>query len=183
MNIFSRWAKWKIWVVGAIAVFVLADLALLVVLWQANREAPAEMRVRRQQLALKAAKLDADVMRGERIRASLPQVNQQSSDFYEKSFLNPKTAYSTVDADLAEIATKAGVRTSGFNDMRTEIPSRKVAELQITMSVEGDYSSLLKFVSGLEQSKNFYFLNALQLGSGASNAVRLQVGVHTYIRT
>jgi len=183
MNIFSRWAKWKIWVGAVMAVFVVADIALLIVLWQTNREAPNEMRAHRDQLAAKAAKLDADVARAERIRASLPQVDRQSADFYQKSFLNPKTAYSTVDADLASIAAKAGVRTSGFSDTRTEIPGRKVAELQITMSVEGDYSALLKFVSGLEQSKNFYFLNALQLGSGKSNEVRLQLGVHTYIRT
>ena len=183
MKLTERWAAWKIGAAVAVGLIVLADIVLCVVLWQLAKEAPEDMAAQRNQLADTAAKLEKDDARGEKIRAELGQVGKSSDDFYQTSFMDSRSVYSTVDEDIATIATKAGVKTTGFTFHSTAIPNRNVSQLDITMTVDGDYPSLLQFVNGIERSKNFYFLNQLQLASGAANGIRLQVDLHTYYRT
>lgn len=179
----GKWAGWKIGAAASISVIVLADIVLGFVLWQMGREGAAQMIMRRNQLARTAQQLDADVQRGERIKASLPRVGKDCDEFYEDSFIDSRTVYSTVDADITALSTKSGVKTTGRTFKPTPVPNRAVSELDISMTVDGDYPSLLKFVNGIERSKNFYFLTQLQLGGGAGNTIRLQLDLHTYFRT
>ncbi len=183
MKMNGKWAGWKISATVAVSVLVLADVVLCFVLWQMARQGPSEMAARRNQLARTAQQLQADVARGERIRASLPQVGKDCEEFYKDSFLDSRTVYSTVNSDISAIAAKSGVKATNFTFQPKPVPNRSVSELDINMSVEGDYPSLLKFVNGIERSKNFYFLNQLQLAEGSANAVRLQLDLHTYYRT
>jgi hypothetical protein len=87
-----------------------------------------------------------------------------------------------VDSDIGAIASKAGVKTTGFRFKQSDVPNRNVAELDINTAVDGDYQSLLKFINGIERSKNFYFLNQLQLAAAGPNGIRLQLELHTYYR-
>jgi Tfp pilus assembly protein PilO len=177
-----RWPAWRIATIAVVAVILLADVGLGVLLWQTSRETPEELAAQRDRLAAEAKLLDADVARGEKIRASLTRVGKDCDNFYQTSFLNSGTVYSAIDTDIADIAAKSGVKTSGFTFKRTDIKDRGVAELAIDTSVDGDYSALLKFVNGIERSKNFYFLNGLQLGSAGPGGIRLQIELHTYFR-
>jgi Tfp pilus assembly protein PilO len=182
MKIGNGMAPWKIWTAVGIGILLLADLALCVVLWQASREAPEDMAMQRDHLADTARKLEADVTRGEKIRAEMGQVGQSSQSFYQSTFLDEKTLYSTVDSDIASIASKSGVKTTGYQFKPSVVPNRNVTELDITMTVNGDYPSLLQFVSGIERSKNFYFLKQLQLNEAGPQGIRLQLDLHTYYR-
>lgn len=183
MKMNKKWASWKIGAVVVVGVIVLADIFFGVALWQAGREGPQEMALRRAQLARTAHELQADVDRAQRIKASIPQVGKDCDDFYKSAFLDSRTVYSTVDSDIGELASKAGVKTNGFSFKAKPVPDRNVSELDISTSVNGDYASLLKFVNGIERSKNFYFLNQLELGDAAANGIRLQLVLHTFFRT
>ncbi|HEY6467337.1 MAG TPA: hypothetical protein VIY69_15165 [Candidatus Acidoferrales bacterium] len=176
-------AGWKIGAAASISVIVLADIVLAFVLWQMGREGTAQMVMRRNQLAHTAQQLDADVERGQKIKASLPQVGKDCDEFYKDSFIDSRTVYSTVDSDISALSMKSGVKTTGRTFKATAVANRGVSELDISMSVEGDYPSLLKFVNGIERSKNFYFLTQLQLAAGSANGIRLQLDLHTYFRT
>ena len=177
-----NWPTWKIAAAAVVALLLLADCGLGVFLWQTSREAPEQLAANRDRLAAEAKLLDADVARGQKIRASLTKVGKDCDSFYQTSFLSSGKVYSAIDSDIADIAAKSGVKTSGFNFKRTDIKERGVAELAIDTAVEGDYSSLLKFINGIERSKNFYFLNGLQLGSAGPGGIRLQLELHTYFR-
>ncbi|HKV48148.1 MAG TPA: hypothetical protein VJN69_08660 [Candidatus Acidoferrales bacterium] len=183
MKMNKKWARWKIATVAVVGLIVLGDVFFGVALWQAGREGPAEMALRRAQLTRTAQELQADVARGQKIKASIPQVGKDCDDFYKSAFLDPRTVYSTVDSDIGELASKAGVKTNGFNFKSKAVPDRNVTELDISTSVNGDYASLLKFVNGIERSKNFYFLNQLELAEAGANGIRLQLVLHTYVRT
>jgi Tfp pilus assembly protein PilO len=183
MNLAKKWPAWKIGTAVGVGSIVLADVVLCFVLWQMAREAPAEMASRRNELATTAAQLEADVSRVEKIRAELGQVGKGSDDFYNTTFLDAHTVYSTVDADIDAISAKSGVKTTGLNFKQTAVPDHNVTDLDISMTVDGDYPSLLQFVNGIEKSKNFYFLRQLQLGSAGPNGIRLQLDLHTYFRT
>jgi len=179
----SSWRSWKTWTVAALALLLAADVALCVFLLQASREAPDEIRAQRDRLALQERLLKSDIERGEKIRASLPQVGKDCQDFYQRSFLDASTGYSSVETDLGAIAAKSGLKTSGFSFKEEPVKDRGVTEMTITTSVDGNYASVIQFVNGLERSKNFYLLNNLSLSSATSGEVKLQLELHTYFRT
>jgi len=68
------WRTWKILVGVALSVLLLADAALIFVIWQSSREGAESTRAQRDRLALQANLLRADVDRGEKIRTSLPRI-------------------------------------------------------------------------------------------------------------
>lgn len=182
MTLNGNWRSWKKWTGIALAGLLAVDLALLSFLWQASREGPQAMRARRDRLAVQAKLLRADVDRGEKVRASLPQAGKDCDTFYHQAFLDASTGYSQIEADLGAIASKAGVRTSGFSFKQKEIKDRGVTEIGISTNVEADYPAVIQFINGLERSKNFYLLDGLQLASATAGGIRLELELHSYFR-
>ena len=179
----SKWQSWKKWTGVALGLLLLADGALAGYLWQLNQQAPEEIRAERNRLATQARLLKADVARGQKIRASLPQVKKSCDEFYEQSFLDRITGYSDIETDLDSIAMKAGVRTSGFSFKQQEVKDRGVTQVSIETSVDADYPAVIQFINGLERSKYFYLLDNLELASATTGGIRLQIGLHTFFRT
>jgi Tfp pilus assembly protein PilO len=183
MTIKTTWPAWKI-AVGAALVLVLAlDLALAGYLLHMSSEQPVALKVERDKLELQAKKLRADVDRGEKIRASLPQAGKDCDVFYQQSFLDSSTGYSRIEADLGEIAAKSGVRISGITFKQKEVKDRGVTEIQIAADLDADYSAMIQFINGLERSKDFYLLDGLHLTSVSTGGLRLDLDLHTYFRT
>ncbi len=176
-------SSWKKWIGAGVALLLLADLALGVFLWQNSRDSEQSRRAEREKLALKAKLMNADVKRTEQIRGALPQVGKDCADFYQKTFPDAANGYSAIESDLDAIALHAGLKTSGVSFKPTELSDRGVTQLEITTQVSGDYLSVIRFINGLEVSKNFYLLNDLALDSASTGGIRLQLKLHTYFRT
>jgi len=176
------WRAWKILIAAGLAVLLAADAGLGFVLWQGSREGSDLQRAQRDHLRIQAKLLEADVQRGEKIRASLPQVGKDCDAFYKDNFLSPQTAYSDVAGDLDAIAAKAGLKTSGISFKQTPLKDHGVTELSMSASVEGSYPSIVQFINGLEHSKNFYMLNDLRLDSATSGEIRLKLDLLTYFQ-
>jgi hypothetical protein len=183
MNMKVTWRGWKLWTAIALGVVLALDLALLGFLWRFSLQQPESLRAERDRLALDAKKLRADVDKGEKIRASLPQAGKDCDAFYQESFLDSPTGYSQIESDLDGIATKAGVRISGFTFKQKELKDRGVTEIQMTTNLDADYPAIIQFINGLERSKNFYLLDSLRLASATSGGIRLDLDLHTYFRT
>jgi hypothetical protein len=179
----GAWRSWKVWTSIALGALLAADLGLAAFLWQGARQDPSALRAERDRLAVQAKLLRADVEHGEKIRASLPQAGKDCDAFYHGSFLDAATGYSQVEADLGAIASQAGVKASGFSFKRTEVKERGVTQISITTSVDADYPAVIRFINGLERSKNFYLLDRLKLGSVATGGIKLDLELHTYFRT
>lgn len=183
MKITDNWQTWKLAVGLALAVLLLADVALVAFLWSGSRQGPDALRAERNQLAMQAKLLRADLRRGETIRASLPQVGGDCDTFYHQSFLDAKTGYSQIESDLGAIAEKADVRTPALSFQQKPIDGRGVTQISIKTAVDADYPSVIRFINGLERSKNFYLVDDLQLASATSGGIRLEIEMHTYFRT
>jgi hypothetical protein len=174
---------WKKLTGVALGLLLAADIALGAFLWQASREGPEIMSAQRDLLATQAKLLAADVKRGEQIRASLPQIGEDCDDFYRRWFLDGASGYSAIESDLAAIARKAGVKTSGFSFRQEEVKGRGVTRVLISTGVDADYPAVLEFINGLERSKNFYLLGDLRLDSASTGGIRLELELHAYFRT
>jgi hypothetical protein len=179
----KNWPNWKKITAAALGLLLVADVALIVFLFQVMRQGPDEMRAQRDMLTSQEKLLRADVHRGEQIRASLPQVGKDCDAFYKMSFLDSTTGYSQIDTDLGEIAQKAGVKTTGFSFKQDEIKGRGVTEITISTSVDADYPGIIQFINGLERSNNFYMLGDLHLNSANAGMIRLDLSLRTYVRT
>jgi hypothetical protein len=176
-------AAWKKWVAAGLGILVLADVALAVFLWQSGEQGERSMRAERDHLVITSKLLRADVLRAQKIRAALPQVGKDCTTFYDNTFPNASIGYSSVESDLDSIATHAGLSAAGVSFKPTELKDRGVTEMEITTQVNGDYASIIRFINGLEVSKNFYLLNELSLDSASTGGIRLQLKLHTFFRT
>lgn len=176
------WGRTKTIVIVVLAVLLAADICAGVFLWVTSRQSSADMRAELTHLKLEARLREADVARGRKIRASLPRVGEECKQFYQDKFLSPGTGYSSIDADLSEIATKAGLRISNTAYKEADAGTHGVKELAITASVDGSYASVIQFINGLEQSRNFYLLNDLQLTSAKGGAIKLNLKLRTFFR-
>jgi hypothetical protein len=179
----ALWPAWKKGVAAALSLLVVADLALVLVLWQIGREGPQAMRSRKVSLTERARLLRADVERGQKIRVSLPQAGRECDVFYNKAFFDSSTGYSQIEADLNSISKAAGVQTSGLSFKQTEVKGRGVTEIHVSTKVTADYPSLMRFINGIERSQDFYLLDGLTLHSGKSGLVDMDLDLHTYFRT
>jgi hypothetical protein len=175
--------NWKKWMRIALAVPLVLDLGLAVYLWQGGRGNPREIRADVSRLTTEAKLLQADVDRGERIRASLPEAGNDADAFYQQSFLDVSTGYSRIESDLGAIAAQAGVRTSGFAFKRKETKEPGVTEISVTTSLDADYPAVVKFINGIERSKNFYLLDQMQISSESTGGLRLDLELHAFFRT
>ncbi len=180
----KNWSALKKTVWTALCVLLAADLALAFFLWHGGRQGPASQHAELERLVLEAKLLKADVQRGEKIRASLPQVGKDCDGFYHESFLPASAGYSAIVADLSDITHKAGLKTAGVTFQQKEMKDHGVTQISMKTTVEGDYPSIIQFINALERSKNFYLLDNLSLASGGSTAgIKLNLELRTYFRT
>jgi hypothetical protein len=175
--------NWKRWIRIAIAVPLVLDLGLAVYLWQGGRGNPREVRAEVARQTTEAKLLRADVDRGAKIRASLPQAGQDAESFYQQSFLDASTGYSRIESDLGAIAAQAGVRTSGFTFKQKATAEPGVTQILITTGLQADYPAVIRFINGIERSKNFYLLDQMQLNSVSTGGLSLQLELHAFLRT
>ena len=172
-------------VIGALAFLVLAHVALAAYSWRlssAPHTPQQELVLQNQQLEV----LRADIKRGESIRQLTPAI-QRDCDRFEQSLLPVANGYSSVSAELDGIAKKAGAQIEGRGFKQKEIPKRGVEEVSIDLTVNGDYNAVVRFLNGLQRSKNLYEVDGLALASdtqnqGANGPIKVSVHMKTYFR-
>jgi Tfp pilus assembly protein PilO len=182
MSAKNNWMRTKRIVIVALGLLLAADVAVGVFLWRTSIQRPADLRAELNRLNLETKLREADIARGQRIRASLPQVGKDCGQFYQDAFLPAGTGYSTIDADLGSIADKAGLRISDTSYKEDSNETHGVKEVSISTSVDGSYASVIQFINGLEQSRNFYLLNDLELTSAKGGAIKLNLKLRTFFR-
>jgi Tfp pilus assembly protein PilO len=183
MSVSSHWKTTKTVVAVVLALLLTTDVGLGIVLWRVSRQTPEDTRAEVDRLTLQAKLRRAELARGEKIRASLPQVGKDCDRFYQSAFLDKASGYSALESDLNAIADKAGLRIFDRNYKEEELKNRGVTEVTIATGVEGSYPAIIQFINGLEQSKNFYLLNNLDLASDRGGEIKLQLELRTYFRS
>ena len=166
-----------------LGIVVATDIVLAGVSWQmadARRAPQSELFMVKRQHALMAA----DIARAETIRVSLPEVERQSDGFFKQTFRPVSTGYSSVVSDLGSLARSAGLQTENLNFHQHEADKRGVTEVDISAVVDGDYSSVVRFINNLQHSDNFYVLEGLSLAeSGSGGQLKLNLQLRTYFRS
>src|SRR5205085_1542502 len=131
------------------------DLVLGIVNWRSDTE-PRTPRVELNLLRRQHALLAADVARAQKIRSEMPRIEQQGDAFFNQNLRPISTGYSAVVSDLGALARDAGLHTENIVFRQHAPDRRKMVEVEIASVVNGDYSSVVRFINGLEHSDNFY---------------------------
>lgn len=171
-------------ILGTLGLVLLLDLFLAIVSWTLAT-APQTPRQELSRLIAQEKILDADISRAQKIRENVPK-NLQDFDKFERSFPPKAAGYSDLLGDLGNLARQAGLQTENLAFKEKDIAGRGLTEVDVTATVNGDYSSVVRFINGLQRSEKFYILDDLTLAAAAqSPAGPLRVNLHlkTYFRT
>jgi Tfp pilus assembly protein PilO len=169
---------------GLLAIVLLVDVVLIALIWNmgSSPQAPKNgLTMLRRQHAL----LAADVSRAEKIRAQLPEIRRQGDAFFTQNLRPLGSGYSSLISDLGTLAKQSGLQTENFSFHQHEADKQGVVQLDIATVVNGDYSSVVRFINGLERSDTFYVLDGLSLApsSTSTTELRLNLQLRTFFRT
>ena len=167
----------------AMGALIVADVALAVYSWnRASRQsAQQELTTLQRNISL----LKADIDRARQIQQEMPAV-QKDCDQFERSLFPASSGYSSVNAELSQIAAKAGLHLAGRSFQRNPVKGRNLAEVGIATSVTGNYRAIVNFLNGLQRSPNMYAIESLDAHSdqnqGAGGLLQVGLKIKTYFR-
>src|SRR5208283_2062418 len=108
---------------------------------------------------------------------------QQGDQFLSKYFLPSGIAYSTVFADLIDLAKDAQMKTKESTYNVEEIDgSDTLSTMTITQSLEGTYPQLIHFINALDKSPRLLVVESLQATPQTSGGLAVQMKLQTYVR-
>ncbi len=162
---------------AGVAVLLILNLVLgirLFLAWNTLRaSSPDELA--RQQIAYRALELQTRPLHN--LPAKVVSARTQAEDFYTQRF---PAAYSTITANLDELATKYSVRRTRTSYVQTPGVSG-LAEVRIDTSLSGEYAPLMHYINGLERSKTFFIVTGLTLTGQQGGLVNLRLRLTTYL--
>jgi hypothetical protein len=144
----------------------------------------AKISAGRENRQLQLMKLD--VKRASEIRAKIPQV-LKDFDQFETALPSASRGYSTIDQELTAFAKETHLQVDEKRFKEKELAGRGLDEVEIDLTVAGDYSGVVNFLNHLQRSKNTYIINGLQLDSSnpgqvAPGTLRISLSLLTYFR-
>ena len=174
--------NWKKWVRWGLAAVVLADAALVYVNVR-NGGGDSQMRALEERTR-QQAEMVRDIRRAEEIEKNLKEDARKQCDAFFAERLRPvEGGYSSVVAEIGEVAKGAGLQVSGIAFRERAVEDRGVMEVEVSAKVEGNYRNVVRFINGLERSKSFYLLNRLGLDSSEAGNIKLTLELKTYFRS
>lgn len=170
-------------ILTALIILLGTDAALGLYSWKLA--SPAQAQEELKVLALNRDLLRADVKRTQDIRDKIPTI-QQECDAFEQSFFPERSVNSSVSAELGSLAAKSGLRLDSANFRPEELKGRHMSAVNIQAVVAGRYEGVVRFLNGLQRSKNVYAIEALtaaqEQSQGAKDLVRVTISITTYFR-
>jgi len=161
-------------IVGALVVVDVLALVVLLTPLGGGQEA------RQRQLAqLNQQRKDRAAAPWRGLDKKIPAAKQQIDDFYRDRLPSED---SVISADIGRVAAETGVRISSVKYKTDEAELEGLQKKQVEADVSGDYVPIAKFINALERDKLFFIVDAVQLGSEQSGAVKLRIKIETYSR-
>jgi hypothetical protein len=104
----------------------------------------------------------------------------QIGDFYKGRFAAKD---SDLLDELGKLATANGVRMQQAHYKEEDPETAGVVPVAIEGSFAGDYLQLVRFINALERSEMFFEVESVGLAGESTGAVKLEIGMHSYLRS
>ncbi|PYT78904.1 MAG: hypothetical protein DMG40_18490 [Acidobacteria bacterium] len=162
---------------AGLTILIAADVLLaLYALQSATKFSRNELAAQKAQIKL----LKADVQRARAIQQSIPETKADCERF-ENSLFPSSAGYSAVTDEFTALEKSSGLQNASLDFRPKELPGRNIVEVELDVTVNGDYKAVVEFLNGLQRSHNFYIIDGLTLGSeqtGQNVAGALRVVLH-----
>jgi Tfp pilus assembly protein PilO len=115
------------------------------------------------------------------LRSKLQVALQNGDQFAREHFLARGEGFSAILTDLERRASATGLRPGGITYQLSEEQDQPGwTSVEVTLTVEGDYPDLLRFVHELEQSDLFWIINSASVTGDAVRELRMNLQMQTY---
>lgn len=164
----------------AIAAMVAADLVAVAVLFSPLVGSAESRRVTMSQLSVDLQRKTKEVEPLRNINQKVTKARGQIGQFYKDRFA---ALDSDLAAELGKVASESGVRILQAKYKQDDPTPAGVVPVEIEGNFSGDYLQLVRFINALERSKQFFTVDSVTLGGENNGPVRLEVKMHTFLRS
>jgi len=172
-------------ILAVLGVLLAADIGLAIYSYQLAA-GPHTPQKEFDEESLRLQVLDADIRAAQKIKEDMPTTKKDCEKF-EKSLPLESVGSSSMTADLDDIARQSGLQIVTQAFKQKGLAARGMAEVEIDLTVNGDYGGVARFVNGLQRSEKFYIVDALALstesqGQNTNGPLRVAMHLRTYFR-
>lgn len=179
----NRWYARRHWITLGLLVLLAADAAVYFGWVRQPAATPDSDPAQLERLDREVAQRAAEVARLERVREQAPRFRPQLEKLAAERLLAQATGFSRLAAELQQAAEEAGVALGRVSYQTAEERSQPdLLRVEITTSLEGNYSDLLRYLEELENSRHLYVISELNLDAAERGQLRLQMRLATYFR-
>jgi type IV pilus assembly protein PilO len=169
----------RILITVAIA-FLLVDIGAAVVLFSPMGRSPAQREDEHQRLRLERMQKDAEARPMRDMDKKIVASREAIGDFYSSRL---PSSYSEISESLGKTAAENHVTLSAVKYDQKATGIGGLTNIPITLSLTGEYVSLMRFINALERDKKFFVLDRVVIGdTGANNQLRVDVLLETFLR-
>jgi hypothetical protein len=163
----------------AIAAMVVADVVAAGILFSPLVGSSESRREQIRQLTADLAKKTHDVQPLVGMDKKIVLAKDQIGDFYKGRFAGTDSELTT---ELGKLAAENGIRIQAASYKEEDPETSGIVPVGIEVTFAGDYLQLVRFINTLERSKMFFTVDSVDLAGEGTGLVRLQIGLHSYLR-
>jgi len=163
----------------AIAAMVVADIVAAGILFSPLVGSADSRRAQIRQLTADLARKTHDVQPLHDMPKKMDLAKNQIGEFYKDRFAARDSELTT---ELGKLASENGVRIQTARYKEEDPETSGIVPVAIEGSFSGDYLQLVRFINTLERSKMFFTVDSVDLAGEGAGPVRLQIGLHSYLR-
>jgi Tfp pilus assembly protein PilO len=167
---------------AALSILLAVNVLLLFFWFRSPGRTEAQRRedIARLQEQLHAAQLRVEQL--SELRQKVRDATSNEQQFTKANFLSRETAFSEMLFDLERLATENHLQPgdTGFrlDDGRNQLGWITVG---VTLTLDGEYPDLVRFLNRLEQSELFWIVEGLTVSGRMGQKLRLNLQAATYV--
>ena len=115
------------------------------------------------------------------LRVKMQGALQNGEKFSQENFRGRRSGFSAILADLEHQASENRLKPSGITyRLEEEKLQPGWTDVEVTVTVEGEYPDLIRFINHLEQSDLFWIINGISVTGGTGKGLRMNLQMGTY---
>jgi Tfp pilus assembly protein PilO len=155
---------------------------LFFLLFRAPMGSPEDREAELQRLEEQHRAATEQVRQLRQLREKVQAATRNEQQFARENFLQRSSAFSKMIENLEELASSNQLRPSDISyRLNPEDNQLAWVNVEVTLSVEGEYSDLVRFVNELEQSDLFWIIQGLEVSGDPAAGLRLNLQTETYL--
>lgn len=167
----------------ALAALAVLNAALVVLALRPPGRSLAERQQQFQQSRMRYDATLATVKQMRDLQSKLQSAIENNRAFSRERFLDRGTAFSAMVADLEKLATESRLKPStvGYG-LKDESKQPGFVNVSVTITLEGAYPDLVRFINRLEQSHLFWMIGNMNVSGSTTpgRGLRLSLTMETY---